>query len=140
MHKQTVSARFEDFNRVDCRRQYCPVDHWILSSLHEVKIDIDQEYLTTQQQIIQDIPFIVPFNTRVRAFRQWVQSEIADGTVRVVVKRDSVFDDGFSTLFPLKSRLRRRVAVTFVDSQGLQEAGIDGTCFLIKAEASLKSF
>jgi ubiquitin-protein ligase E3 C len=45
---------------------------------------------------------------------------------RVTIRRNSVFEDGFSYLNELGSRLKSPVAIQFIDEFGMPEAGIDG--------------
>ena len=47
-------------------------------------------------------------------------------TTRITIHRASVFEDGFAHLNALGSKLKGKIAITFVDEHGLPEAGIDG--------------
>lgn len=44
----------------------------------------------------------------------------------VEVRRDHLYEDSFKVLNPLKSRLRKKLKVTFVNQHGTAEAGVDG--------------
>jgi ubiquitin-protein ligase E3 C len=84
---------------------------------------------------LKHIPFVVPFETRVNVFREFVardksnlgfSNEWMNPLARVTIRRASVFEDGFAHLNALGPGLKRKVAITFVNEQGLVEAGIDG--------------
>jgi ubiquitin-protein ligase E3 C len=83
-------------------------------------------------ETLERIPFVVPFLTRVHVFREWIRQDMGDGdfagpSARVNIRRDHVFHDGFNALHPLTStQLKKRVAISFTNDHGMQEAGIDG--------------
>ncbi|KAI8922879.1 hypothetical protein BC831DRAFT_404439 [Entophlyctis helioformis] len=86
-------------------------------------------------EVLQTIPFVVPFEQRVKIFRHRIaQDRMAlphhnrfyEPVARVTIRRESVFEDGYTYLNGLGSSLRERVAISFVDRHGLPEAGIDG--------------
>ncbi|KAJ3337229.1 hypothetical protein HDU93_001419 [Gonapodya sp. JEL0774] len=91
--------------------------------------------------ILRTLPFTVPFETRVLIFRQSIYRDRAsqggdietamwgpDGAVvaRCTVRRGREFEDGFSGLHALGSRIKKRISITFVNELGMEEAGIDG--------------
>ena len=45
---------------------------------------------------------------------------------RVTIRRNSVFEDGFTHLNALGPELKSPIAIQFIDEFGMQEAGIDG--------------
>ncbi|KAG5455723.1 MAG: hypothetical protein BJ554DRAFT_4760 [Olpidium bornovanus] len=53
------------------------------------------------------------------------RSETA-GPHRADIRRDHVFEDGYTYLSSLGSKLKGRVAIRFIDEYGMHEAGIDG--------------
>ncbi|KAJ3020074.1 hypothetical protein HKX48_001380 [Thoreauomyces humboldtii] len=132
----------------DSRRSFCPENHWLI-------IDPPFDYamfaaLTLQspedksgkqsrarscRAILNAIPFVIPFETRVTIFRAWIRADRRqnglDGhwaapIAKVTVRRQSVFEDGFTHLNALGAELKDRIAIEFVSEQGLVEAGIDG--------------
>ncbi|KAJ3088054.1 hypothetical protein HK102_009664 [Quaeritorhiza haematococci] len=85
--------------------------------------------------ILKNIPFIIPFETRVNIFREWIQmdrrmigldEDYLNPIARVTIRRNQVFEDGYAYLNALGPKLKNRIAITFVSEQGLVEAGIDG--------------
>ncbi|KAI9026654.1 hypothetical protein CLU79DRAFT_853565 [Phycomyces nitens] len=84
--------------------------------------------------LLNNMPFIIPFEDRVEIFRSFVDNdrkrnsidEYIGRSTAVTIHRNNVFEDGFTQLYPLGANLKKRVAISFVDEFGLQEAGIDG--------------
>ena len=104
-------------------------------------------------EILQHLPFFIPFNTRVQIFREFVsvdqrrrrgghtdpdawramishrREEDSRTTLKkhhATIRRESVFDDAFIEFYPLGEGLKEPIQITFVDQFGAQEAGIDG--------------
>jgi ubiquitin-protein ligase E3 C len=85
------------------------------------------------KQILETIPFVIPFEERVYLFRKHVQldrqelgNSFMTSSFRARIRRAFVFEDGFAQLNSLSRQLRDRVAIEFIDEHGIQEAGIDG--------------
>ncbi|CAM9839352.1 unnamed protein product [Chrysoparadoxa australica] len=85
--------------------------------------------------VLTNMPQVIPFVQRVAVFRQLMEAEKtqhqsadlwAQGSTKVRIRRDQLYEDSFTHLDPLHDRLRGRVQVTFINEQGLEEAGIDG--------------
>ncbi|KAJ3183099.1 hypothetical protein HDU87_007521 [Geranomyces variabilis] len=85
--------------------------------------------------ILRNIPFVIPFETRVNIFRARVHEDRQRygldenwhaPVARVTIRRQYVFEDGFAQLNALGASLKSRIAITFISEQGLVEAGIDG--------------
>ncbi|KAI8346171.1 hypothetical protein BD560DRAFT_450527 [Blakeslea trispora] len=86
--------------------------------------------------LLNNIPFVIPFQQRVEIFRMFVandkkRNQIDDMYHRpkasAVVRRDHMFQDGYNSLSRLGAdELKGKVAISFVDEFGLEEAGIDG--------------
>ncbi|KAI9287664.1 hypothetical protein BC943DRAFT_342170 [Umbelopsis sp. AD052] len=96
--------------------------------------------------ILNNIPFVLPFEDRVEVFRMFIRNDrrslyggmmqVPDDAdvdfsflppvARVTIRRDHVFEDGFTHLYGLGADLRRKIAISFVDEFGLLEAGVDG--------------
>jgi hypothetical protein len=109
---------------------------------------------------LKDCPHALPFETRVEIFRALValdrarlgvgaqaggvDADRATQGQRVIpvcsfrVRRDRLLEDTLTALLPLGSRLKGRIAVTFVNAAGLDEAGVDaGGLFKELMETSL---
>ncbi|KAI9246715.1 hypothetical protein BDA99DRAFT_592324 [Phascolomyces articulosus] len=86
--------------------------------------------------VLNNIPFVIPFEQRVEIFRMFVQNDRRRNALdsfhfirpaaEVTIRRDHVFEDGFDELYKLGPDLKKKISIGFVDEFGLQEAGIDG--------------
>ncbi|KAJ6442069.1 IQ and HECT domain-containing protein [Purpureocillium lavendulum] len=92
-------------------------------------------------EILKHMPFVVPFETRVKIFRQFVY---LDGARRdsnnpfpmfpphpsarhhAKIRRGQLFDDAYKQFYQLGDGLKDPIQITFVDQFGTPEAGIDG--------------
>ncbi|TAQ89606.1 hypothetical protein B7494_g2098 [Chlorociboria aeruginascens] len=107
-------------------------------------------------EVLQNMPFVIPFETRVQIFRQFVyldqirrrgghvdpdiwrmsqaQQDLqhglspreALGRHHAKIRRDSVFDDAYEQFYDLGEGLKEPIQITFVDQFDTVEAGIDG--------------
>lgn len=111
-----------------------------------------QRYLasvTPRLEILQNMPFFIPFATRVQIFRKVVEMDQfkrrgglvdpddwrfslmhhRDGDItkhRATVSRESVFDDAYKQFFGLSDGFKEPIQIKFVDKFGTEEEGIDG--------------
>ncbi|KAI8973336.1 hypothetical protein BDF20DRAFT_792920, partial [Mycotypha africana] len=89
--------------------------------------------------LLNNIPFVIPFKQRVEIFRMFVANDKKRNHIdeffhhrnakaaSATVRRDHIFEDGFNALHNLSPEiLKGRIAISFVDEFGLEEAGIDG--------------
>lgn len=88
--------------------------------------------------VLRNIPFVVPFETRVAIFRQFVANDfrklgLGDATSynarsrhRAVVRRTNLAEDAYAHLNGLGSELKKRIEIVFIDEHGMEESGIDG--------------
>lgn len=122
----------------DARDEVSPMD---ATNAYSPALNGLQAQKKRRNETLQRIPFVVPFVIRVRIFHAWVRSDARRASrgsshpilspdlpsARVTVRRDHVFRDGFSALYERTSaQLKRRIAITFVNDMGMEEAGIDG--------------
>ncbi|KAL9001301.1 MAG: hypothetical protein Q9169_000192 [Polycauliona sp. 2 TL-2023] len=106
------------------------------------------ESVTPRLEILQNMPFFIPFSIRVQAFRQFVMLDqlrrrrTTDpdlwrfdmmssnpahiGRHKARVHRDSIFDDAFEQYYSLGEGLKEPIQIAFVDQFGTPEEGIDG--------------
>jgi ubiquitin-protein ligase E3 C len=111
------------------------------------------ESVAPRLEILQNMPFFIPFHTRVEIFRHFVhldQTKRHNGQVdpdtwranmmfapeehargmlarhHVQIKRKSEFEDAYEAFYDLGTALKEPIQITFLDEFGLQEAGIDG--------------
>ncbi|KAL7750716.1 ubiquitin-protein ligase (E3) [Sorochytrium milnesiophthora] len=134
----------------DSRLEFLPKDFWDMTSitslepfmlLPSLEQDAEEEVPVPQEQlpyrrILEHIPFVIPFDSRIRIFRAYIAqdklvSHVDDGFRgvgghRMQIRRDRVFEDGFEQLNGLGKELKHRLAISFIDQFGIPEAGIDG--------------
>jgi len=156
----------------DSRKPFMPVDQWHVSAHIDMESFVDaaifeaeqlsseedapitQRQLTKRQiahlsprlQILHNMPFAIPFDTRVRIFRCFVYNDMRSranrregsgafgmngrwmggprGRTEVAIRRGHISQDGFDRLGEMD--LREPVSITFIDQFGNEEAGIDG--------------
>ncbi len=101
-------------------------------------------------EILQHMPYAIPFKTRVQIFRQFAHQDqvrrrlgSADPDIwrlrlhqmdhgdiftrhHARIQRNSVAEDAFKQFYPLGEGLKEPIQITFVDQFGNVEAGIDG--------------
>jgi ubiquitin-protein ligase E3 C len=82
-------------------------------------------YFSPRLGILNNIPFAIPFETRVLIFRRFVQSDKqsrgSDGRERidVSIRRGHIAQDGYDRL--ADADLRARIQITFIDQFGEPE-------------------
>lgn len=96
-------------------------------------------------EILKHMPFVVPFETRVKIFRQFIamdrsyRAQGPDSNIpsflsgnflgrghRATIRRQYAFDDAYEELYKLGEGLKDSIQITFKDQWGADEAGIDG--------------
>ncbi|KZT44623.1 ubiquitin protein ligase [Sistotremastrum suecicum HHB10207 ss-3] len=138
----------------DSRRPFVPTDHWLRTGEMDLKTFVEAALaeeddlvagartLTKRQLallsprlgILNNIPFAIPFDTRVSIFRRFVANDQAKhptdpfdrraSRTRVSVRRGKIAQDGFDHL--ADADLKGEVQISFIDQFGNEEAGIDG--------------
>ncbi|KAF7730412.1 hypothetical protein EC973_002218 [Apophysomyces ossiformis] len=168
--RTTVTNLLQQIHMRDSRRAFCPKDHWLIDGLdtegfaseaiaEEFSLEQDHPERARGRQpskselanisprlgLLNNIPFVIPFEHRVEIFRKFVENnrrhEEVDSTffprATVTIRRDHLFEDSFNHLYKLGAGLKRKISITFMDEFGMHEAGIDGggvfkeflTCF-----------
>lgn len=99
-------------------------------------------------EILQNMPFVIPFETRVQIFRNFVAQDMYKRRHGLVdadmwrnwmmnqdaghapyyaqIRRGYEFEDAYESLDKLKDNIKEPVQISFIDRFGQQEAGIDG--------------
>ncbi|PHH59327.1 hypothetical protein CDD81_3377 [Ophiocordyceps australis] len=90
-------------------------------------------------EVLKHIPFVVPFETRVKMFREFIDRDRRERTTdrniffemnlrrrRAEIRRGHIFDDAFFQLYEKGDEIKDALSITFVDQFGSPEAGIDG--------------
>ncbi|KAF7289578.1 HECT-domain-containing protein [Mycena chlorophos] len=137
----------------DSRRRFTPDDHWLVSNQIDIKSFVEAALFEEQQLssnnsravttrqiariaprlgILHNIPFSIPFHTRVQVFRSFILNDIVlrgednryAPRFAITVRRDHIAQDGFDRL--READLKGRIGITFIDQFGEEEAGIDG--------------
>ncbi|KAG9308894.1 HECT-domain-containing protein [Chiua virens] len=139
----------------ESRRPFMPEDHWQLSSQIDMNSFIEAAVYEEQQVdessvprssarrqlvrlsprlgVLNNIPFAIPFETRVHIFRRFVQSDMENrgfdqfsrrGKTEASIRRTHIAEDGYDRLSEVD--LRAPISITFIDQFGEPEAGIDG--------------
>ncbi|ORE07744.1 HECT-domain-containing protein [Rhizopus microsporus var. microsporus] len=153
--RSTITQLLQQIHMRDSRRSFCPTDHWLIKDLNtdnfssaavaeEFNLETDQQekklskgrlaIISPRLGILNNIPFVVPFEQRVEIFQQFIQNdkkrnnidERFRARVGATIRRDHIFEDGFNAFHKLDVGLKDKVAISFVDEFGLEEAGIDG--------------
>jgi len=93
-------------------------------------------YLSPRLGILNNIPFTIPFVSRVSVFRSFIANDklgrgagIFESQQRdsIVVRRNRISQDGFDHLNDLSPEgWKGRLQIRFIDQWGQEEAGIDG--------------
>lgn len=106
------------------------------------------ESVTPRLEILQNMPFFIPFATRVQIFRELVKLDqvrrrgtsdsdtwrvalmnSSSGNIdkhRASVRRESIFDDAYEQFYELGEGLKEPIQIRFVDKFDTVEEGIDG--------------
>jgi ubiquitin-protein ligase E3 C len=107
--------------------------------------------IAPRSEILQNMPFFIPFTTRVEIFREFVKRDqfrrreglvdaelwrinMANSFIQhnnlakhtATVRRGHEFEDAFEEFYSLGEGLKEPIQITFMDKFGQQEAGIDG--------------
>ncbi|OZJ02434.1 hypothetical protein BZG36_04466 [Bifiguratus adelaidae] len=163
--RESVTKTLQHIQSRDSRRRFTPPDHWLIGGLDMDSFfqaaleDDDKEagvvedpavpaarrtiaykprpssITTPRLGILNNIPFIIPFEDRIALFRKFVDNDRERSreydpfwfpNARATIRRSHVFEDGFTHLNALGPKLKGRIAISFIDEFGLTEAGIDG--------------
>lgn len=158
MVRERITKCLQAIHARDSRRPFTPAGHWLVSDQFDVKSFVaaaiaeegqldegshprlltkrELAYISPRLGILNNIPFSIPFETRVSIFRSFIHNDQVkfDDTFngsslfkhRVTIRRDRVSQDGFDHLNDLGPAWKGRLAIQFVDQFGQEEAGIDG--------------
>ncbi|KAI9140838.1 hypothetical protein BKA69DRAFT_1125395 [Paraphysoderma sedebokerense] len=108
------------------------------SSTSQASSSMIDTYIHPRLSILRHIPFTIPFSTRISIFRSFILSDKIENQItpdnfhslipvaKINVRRSHIFEDAFDQLWSLGSKIKERIAITFIDKQGMVEAGIDG--------------
>ncbi|GLV39004.1 uncharacterized protein CBL_06003 [Carabus blaptoides fortunei] len=151
---------------LDLRKHFCKTGFWTRKKIHisqdlskrnylsktlkpffGIVSEDEDEYLppllTVEQRslaILQELPFLVEFNSRVLLLRDLCRSSINSMTnglgfshrdfmadSAIIIRRTHLYEDSFEKLSPENEpNLKHKVRIQFVNNAGLDEPGIDG--------------
>jgi ubiquitin-protein ligase E3 C len=95
-------------------------------------------------EILQNMPFLIPFQTRVQIFREFIKLDmtkqrgdpdafnfrmamgLSGARHAAKIRREHEFEDAFEQFYPLGAALKEPIQITFIDQFQAVEAGIDG--------------
>jgi ubiquitin-protein ligase E3 B len=119
----------------DSRREFVGGENWLVKQIKPAAIILEYDRQKPRARVIMEqLPFIIPFQLRVQAFRKFIETEReSEGlnrddspTQHVIIKRSRLVEDGFNNLSAFTAReLRQTIRVKFYNDLGLAEAGID---------------
>ncbi|XP_018496472.1 ubiquitin-protein ligase E3C [Galendromus occidentalis] len=89
---------------------------------------------TRTATILQELPFVIPFHTRVRIFKHFLEMEHTvnyQNRMRVAqlvqIRRDFLYEDAFRNFgHDSDINIRKHMKVQLINSAGMEEAGLDG--------------
>ncbi|KAH8087159.1 HECT-domain-containing protein [Cristinia sonorae] len=153
--RQKITDCLQAIHTRDSRRPFVPPEHWLVTAELDMGPFIDAAIyeerhienpegsrplskrqiaaLSPRLGVLNNIPFAIPFETRVSIFRSFIQNDAMNrgfsryshqGISRITVRRESIAQDGFDRLQGID--LKGPIAITFIDQFGQEEAGIDG--------------
>ncbi|DBA00336.1 TPA: hypothetical protein N0F65_001531 [Lagenidium giganteum] len=114
------------------RSPFCNVTSWVVADL-DVNQLISEVLAGTPRanKFITEMPYGVPFPDRVRLFQSIVQADKVnhqgEGTIvyRIRIRRGAFLEDGLRKLNAIKSDMKKRINVIFINEFGTEETGID---------------
>lgn len=91
-------------------------------------------------EILKHMPFVVPFDTRVKIFQQFIKLDMAQrrdeqsfadmatghSRLRGNIRRGHLFEDAYREFYKWGENLKDQIQITFLDEFEMPEAGIDG--------------
>ncbi|KAF9222782.1 HECT-domain-containing protein [Gyrodon lividus] len=156
--RERITKCLQAIHARDSRRPFMPQDHWHVSSQIDMNSFIEAAVYEEQQVdetvvsrvsprrqrthfsrlsprlgVLNNIPFAIPFETRVLIFRRFVESDMMSrgfdqfsrrDRIEVSIRRTSIAQDGYDRLSGVD--LRTPISISFIDQFGEPEAGIDG--------------
>ncbi|KAG5517992.1 hypothetical protein PMAC_000447 [Pneumocystis sp. 'macacae'] len=86
--------------------------------------------------VLRKFPFYIPFSIRIHILQSLINHDMeisghlnswdVVNRFSVTIRRDNIFEDGFTTLYSIGKDIKKPINIIFVDRYGLPEVGIDG--------------
>eukprot|EP01060_Flectonema_neradi_P019469 TRINITY_DN2662_c0_g1_i1.p1 TRINITY_DN2662_c0_g1~~TRINITY_DN2662_c0_g1_i1.p1 ORF type:complete len:880 (+),score=139.01 TRINITY_DN2662_c0_g1_i1:47-2641(+) len=134
----TLVRKLHDWN---AREQFLEPAGWIIKPLYPWPSSVNlSNWLSDTSspifQILQKIPFIIPFDARVLMFRSFIDQDMSQldpanwwGDNASVIRREHIFEDGYSAISKMTpEQLKMKSRVVF-ESLGAEEAGFGDGVF-----------
>ncbi|KAI9509462.1 HECT-domain-containing protein [Russula earlei] len=151
--RRKVTRFLQAIHARDSRRPFTPPGHWLVNEHIDIELFIvaakveEQQFgrpvgarpytrrsiadLSPRLGVLNNIPFAIPFEARVKIFRSFIQNDKENigvdpfhSRTRATVRRGHVAEDGFDKLGD--ANLKQRIEISFIDQFGETEMGIDG--------------
>uniref|UniRef100_A0A8C9UZF9 Ubiquitin-protein ligase E3C n=1 Tax=Scleropages formosus TaxID=113540 RepID=A0A8C9UZF9_SCLFO len=108
-----------------------------LQSTLDVGLESPQLSVSEERQlaILTELPFVVPFEERVKIFQRLIYADKRDiqgdgpflDGINITIRRNYIYEDAYDKLSPENEPdLKKRIRVHLLNAHGLDEAGIDG--------------
>lgn len=120
-------------------RNYVPFQDFRVFTREEIE---DGPPLSTREvrtfTLLREIPFVVPFNTRVVVFQSLINRDKSEQqgelsrfmqgpSIHISCRRNYLYEDAFDKLSPdNQPEMRLKMRVQLVNAVGLEEVGVDG--------------
>ncbi|KAJ1502364.1 hypothetical protein HMI56_002738 [Coelomomyces lativittatus] len=112
-------------------------DVFLAQALTEMPPSRDpSSFISPSQRVLLEIPFVVPFQHRVRLFRHYIAMDrtrfrsshsLFSDARRFEIRRDHLFEDSFQHFHKMGNNdLKNKITILFVNEFGVPEEGIDG--------------
>ena len=92
--------------------------------------------VSRSSRLFSALPFVFPFQARLRLFYERVEAHKAElghsvvfaagRGLKATIRRSHLLEDGFAALHGLGEKLKGRLSIEFVDATGAPEPGVDG--------------
>eukprot|EP00501_MAST-03F_sp_TOSAG23-6_P002257 GSMAST32.ASY1.ANO1.2357.1 assembled CDS len=126
---QCICCLMQNLYERNGRQPICKRSEWLADNNILSMVRNDSKLF---DQVLRDCSYLVSFEERIKIFESKIlkdkthhQPKNAQPYKRILVRRDSIFADSFRELFLLKKNIRKRISVTFIASNGIQEKGQD---------------
>eukprot|EP01083_Nonionella_stella_P071473 191988_1 len=140
--RAAASGVFRQLRMRQARRRFCDTSVWRMSDIDVAILESENRNgIARSVALLRDIPFVLPFEDRVRLFYVLIDEDreaCRDGVygtpisfrpglvAPATIRRGHVLEDGYARLNERGAHLKGIVQVEFVDEHGMMERGIDG--------------
>jgi len=141
--RRTLTELFQMLRDRQARRPICHPDCFTIPEINSnVEISVanpESSNYARSSSIVNNIPFVLDFNTRVRIFQHRINQDKerimqVNGNIfarglrgSINIRRDRVLEDGLAQMFQMSDALMKgAVQIRFIGHDGNPEAGVDG--------------